>query len=557
MSFRFRFTEWLTSRYPQEDVDAFLDEMQQVMEEQLEKQSVACEGIVCNDREIYVESGTILDACNYEVEELLFSLTDVMEKYGFTDTDVYYTASYYGIAVEHMDWDGTLSSEEPSSGLMLFELVDEQAVRPFLDSHAPLSAVHQSPDAARALNAFRKGGIQGADFQQEKSYFLGGLDPLCFYMALDRTEMEENISVSNWYDIEIYQILSEGEIPDFKYGPKWNRGYVLGSGNRWCFCSYKFLDEDLHDSLEKLYTIGDSDDTGKDRNVNWIQEYTEFSRVQVYNAGQALCVGIFGLFGSEKKTQERLAVFFDFGIPYVGNRPRPNAAPDYQKICNEIASFVNGSGGNRETRAHLHIVLSHWHLDHCILAECMSRELAHTIWHVPYEGLGPSAQRIRSHIVSNGGRVYPSVGPFDALHINENLVYGKIDYGFKRDPNPRVVRNSRHLHHHGMYLVVNLESGKKVLLSGDCTYAGINGSIRAHGFHCLQASHHGGNYALAPAVRNAADIPVPAAGALDVVYSCGPYSEQHHPSIASVQEHAQAGWTSYHATHTMGGYTIQ
>lgn len=455
-----------------------------------------------------VETGAIL-------EELEAALAEA----GITDAAVYYEEACYGIAVDYQNWNGELSAGAEVWGdiQVQFEVVSEE-------------------------------NIGGETFQWLTLY-------------PDAAELE-NIMISSWYRISLCRVASEEQARRLAEAHGCRYAHLSDDG-QYVVRSYELLDEERQEELEAAYAIGSTPDGGEEEDlmVGRIGYDTEFSKAEIYDVGQALCVGIFEAFSYDggRHIQERLAAFFDFGLPYTAGRPRRGAAGDYQTICAEIAAFVNGYGRGRETRDRIHIVLSHWHLDHCILAQCLTAELAHTVWHVPCEGLGPSALRIRSHIVANGGKVEAMAGPFDALALsgNANLRYGKIDFGYKRHPNPAVVRASKHPHHHGMYMIVQLKSGSKLFLSGDCTYAGINHVLKAEGFTCLQASHHGGNYGLPPAVRNYGDIPHPAGGGRSVVCSCGPYAEQHHPNQAVLNEHGMAGWAALHVTHNSGRYTVR
>lgn len=545
-------------RYPKEGQD-LIDELPRILEENLEIYSVEVEEIVCDGRELYIQCNFTLTIWDSVLGDILQFLDETLKEWGIEDIAVYFEPGlFYGIAVDYEYWDGTLL-EERQNVYVQFELVDKELIEPFINPEISLSMEFRTPETMQVFDVFRKEGVHGENFMRMKSDFLGGHDSGWICIALDATELE-NINISNWYELKIYRIGLEENIVYYMNDFEWRYGYHIPVREPEFACSCKFVDESVQDALQELYTIASSPDTTRGEQFqNGISADTEFGKVEIFNAGQALCVGIYELFGYTETKQNRLAAFFDFGIPYTAGRPRPNMAPDYQAICNEIADFANGYGRGKETREHIHIILSHWHLDHCILALTMTTELAHTIWHVPCEGLGPAAQNICSHIVQYGGKINAVVGPATALYLegNQNLQFGKIDFGSKRDPDPRIVRASRHPHHHGMYLIVELKDGRKVFLSGDCTYAGIDRELKGEGFQYLQASHHGGNYALRPAVRNVGDIPKPGRQAVGVIYSSGPYSKHHHPDQASIYEHHAAGWPAYHITNNHRKYTIQ
>lgn len=558
MSLLFHFTEQLVIRYPEKG-QGLIDELPGMLEENLETYSFQVEEIVFDGIELYIECGFTLNVLDPVLGEILQFLDETLKEWGIEDIAVYFEPGFfYGIAVDYEYWDGTLS-EEQQKAYVQFELVDKELIEPFINPEISLSVECRTPETMQVFDVFRKEGVHGENFMRMKSGFLGGHGSGWIFMALDETELE-NINISNWYELKIYRIGLEENMVYYMDDFDWRYGYRIPVPEPEFACFYKVADESVQDALQELYEIASSPDSaGSGQFQNGIRANTEFGKIEIFNVGQALCVGIYELFGYTEKKQNRLAAFFDFGIPYTAGRPRPNMAPDYQAICNEIADFANGYGRGKETRDHIHIILSHWHLDHCILALTMTTELAHTIWHVPCEGLGPAAQKICSHIVQYGGKINAVVGPATALCLegNQNLQFGKIDFGSKRHPNPRIVSASRHPHHHGMYLIAELKDGRRVFLSGDCTYAGIDSELKKIGFQYLQASHHGGNYALRPAVRNAGDIPKPGGQAVGVIYSSGPYSKHHHPDQASINEHQAAGWPAYHITYNNGKCTIQ
>lgn len=505
--------------YPGEQV-AVTELMEQTICEQFDDFRISYTGIQRGERAVCVESDAFPSTLPFETERTLEELESVLAAVGVTDVVVYCEGSYYGIVVDYQNWNGELTGDEEVLGdtKVQIELVPANCVG------------------------------------EESSQWL--------YLQLDAAELE-NMAVSNWYGITFYYMASEEQLMLHAQVQGWRFAY-LPEAEQYEVCSYRILRDGEQERLQDAYRINSTLNVGEEtecRSVSRIGPDTGFVKAVIYDVGQALCVGIFEAFSYDKgqPVQERLAAFFDFGLPYTAGRPRVRAARDYWIIRTEIMNFVNGYGLGSETRDHIHIVLSHWHLDHCILAQLLTTELAHTVWHVPCDGLGPSALRIRNHIEANGGKVEAVVGPFDALSLmgNGNLRYGKIDFGFKRHPVPAVVRASRHPHHHGMYMIVELISGSKLFLGGDCTYAGINARLKAKGFTHLQASHHGGNYALAPAARNWKDIPCPAGNGGVLICSCGPYAQQHHPNQAVLTDHSNAGWARLHVTDNSGGYTVR
>ena len=131
----------------------------------------------------------------------------------------------------------------------------------------------------------------------------------------------------------------------------------------------------------------------------------------------------------------------------------------------------------------------------------------------------------------------------------KNIFVGKID-AFPPGRIGEEAKDSDHPHHHGLYAMVRFSNGERCLLAGDCTYSGISERHRkGRDLFYLQASHHGGNYALKPAKPNDLDIPEPGNREGQVVYSANGVTYGH-PKAEVVKTHQKRGWNKSFVTAT-------
>lgn len=415
-----------------------------------------------------------------------------------------------------------------------FELVNPDEISPFLSERGGDRAMEfEDPVVKRVLSAYRDGGLEGEQFKQTKSVFLGNTEALDYYLILPEPFLED-LSMGMWYEL----LLGEGgefegaliHAPD----PMGDYQEILVSGGG------SLIDDDaLQARLSELYSIEEIPEKMEDHEVQLqagIQADTQFYCAAVYDVGQALCVGLADENGS-------LAGFFDFGMPYVGRTPLVGRAPGLPMIAGFLAELA--------PRVHIPVLLSHWHMDHCILAKALPWELHHTRWIAPTNGIGPAAQQIRTIIQNNGGTLQTIAGSASSLWLNgnQNLQYGKVN----------LPADYPHPHHHCLYLRMALKSGNTVFLAGDATYYGIiniNRTNNGRGYTYLQASHHGGNYSLPPIHRQPTDIPLTDGQAQDVIFSAGAYTTHHHPSAQSIADYAAQGWVNPYNTHMSGAVDL-
>ena len=196
------------------------------------------------------------------------------------------------------------------------------------------------------------------------------------------------------------------------------------------------------------------------------------------------------------------------------------------------------------------MILSHWHSDHISLITQIKENkygkafLEKSYWIVP-QTASPYGCRLCSmmkncyvmnHSYPNGERIEM-----------KNIFVGKID-AFPPGLIGEEAKDSDHPHHHGLYAMVRFSNGERCLLAGDCTYSGISERHRkGRDLFYLQASHHGGNYALKPAKPNDLDIPEPGNREGQVVYSANGVTYGH-PKAEVVKTHQKRGWNKSFVT---------
>lgn len=436
---------------------------------------------------------------------------------------------FYGLAVEYMLEQDSIDMDGP---FVLFELIPTSELGCFLGDSEQPSLKYGAEPYRSVIEAYRSEGLQGQSFLRGKAELLANTVTYYYYMRVNNAELPY-IDIGSWYLISMLSD-SAGSGASTDYGTLLDEELQ----NRVVSTVREELSPLTQEKLREIFSIYQTDDDEEEQ-ANDITANTEVSRVCIYNMGQALCVGIFNEAGA-------LTATFDFGLPYVASRAIQNLATDFQNFINDL----KGVFPNDRSRGNITVILSHWHMDHCIMATLLGGELLHhTKWIVPSDGLGVAAQKVRHHIQNCQGSVRTVSDDVVDTAVNacRNICFGKINL---RVPG----KNTSHPHHHGIYLRIRTQADSTIFLAGDCTYKAINQVVRENsgaGYTFLQASHHGGDYALRPADRDISHIPCPAQGGV-VIYSAGPYSKHHHPSGQSDADYNNCGWTAQHNTHTDG-----
>ena len=249
------------------------------------------------------------------------------------------------------------------------------------------------------------------------------------------------------------------------------------------FCQTTHLPEDYLTALNHLFSVPDviSEEAAENHAFGGINHATVIGAVRAYYVGAALCVGLIDAGGV-------LQGFFDLGCHKSGDAGSPQRLAADANYT-EITGHLKG--------AHpLTIIISHWHRDHInIISALDPAEIARHTWICPQSN-APSAARF-SRLPGVARIIMPNVAMQNnmPLQVGANFIIYKIDFYPHNNFHP-------HPHHHGIYAMLSTQLGNKILLSGDCTYAGILPGIfdapapTAGSSLILQASHHGGNYAL-------------------------------------------------------------
>lgn len=249
--------------------------------------------------------------------------------------------------------------------------------------------------------------------------------------------------------------------------------------------------------------------------------------VTIYDVGQALCVGIKQQ--NEHGTADPI-VFFDFGIPHTAGHAKPQEAVELGTIVSYVDTLAS-------LGCQIKIILSHWHLDHVLIFNYIAQASFQKIRVYAPDRLEPSTVPIYNYVKSLvpahefliTNRAFAGV----TLYTNENIILNKTD-GYHGAGRVRP-----HIHHYCYGMEVSLISGTNILLTGDGTYGLYLPLTKEKQYTVLQASHHGGNFAV-NFTAAAVDIPQPKDEAI-VVYSYGP-NTYGHPDQRYVDMHTQRGW---------------
>jgi hypothetical protein len=241
-----------------------------------------------------------------------------------------------------------------------------------------------------------------------------------------------------------------------------------------------------------------------------------FSEAIVFDVGQALMVALVD--------QNDLRGFFDFGLPNAFNK---RYLPNYNLIAAATAALIRNS-----TRLST-IIISHTHTDHINMAFQVPDSYL-LDWHVPSNS-SPSWTRISALIQQAGGSVTVYT-PYSAMPNWGNISIQKIN-----------TPTSYHPHANGIFAELNLSSGNRVLLPGDCILSRVAAAVGPnYTYTYLQASHHGGVYFLPSDESNPGGIPAPNPVMSCICYSYSQPNTHHHPSYDA--NYWQMGWTNAQLT---------
>lgn len=403
-----------------------------------------------------------------------------------------------------------------------YELIPKEVLDPFLTSDK--NALHQISDASfrKAFTAFLEEGAESENFQQNKLPYLGEVELCLLDIYFDQLDEFAENSQMGWYEVEITE---DGHYSCIASS-------ILGDEAASYRCNIRMLPTEAQQMLKKIYQLVSSKGEPEIFPCNAIQQNTVIQSLVLYYVGAALCVEI-------HDTNQAVG-FFDMGL-YTGANSTNAFVRQNSLLAMINETLILSQLQNQPSQT---VILSHWHDDHYnLLYSIRNNPLYHPFlqqssFYVPQCGL-QAAINLNQSVLNAGG----------AFHVQNNAAAPNIN-AFTINNNPHFLCRkidafaNPYPHHHGIYAVVTLASGRLAFLAGDCTYAGIDANDRVQQYAYIQACHHGGNYAVSPAQRNINDIPWPNPGQNPTaVYSANGYTYGH-PNPMFVNDHTAAGYTN-------------
>jgi hypothetical protein len=232
-----------------------------------------------------------------------------------------------------------------------------------------------------------------------------------------------------------------------------------------------------------------------------------FDHINVYNVGQGNCNALVD------KDQKPL-LYFDVGGGYNANQ---STFPNHFSLCHCLNPNV---------------ILSHWDMDHIVLAMNDPRLLA-TKWLAPYQKISNTAAKIASYLSSTGNLLV--WGPT----LPERISFGK-HYIVKCRGKLSNKNNS------GLALYIHYSKNKYVFLPGDAAFQYIPQISSIKELIGMVASHHGANSSTSgrrtPFSSNYEGM---------IAYSYGFNNTHKHPLKAAIKEYESKGWVD--RLDTIGG----
>lgn len=421
-----------------------------------------------------------------------------------------------------------------------FEVVPAQVVRPFLQQDDALLNEGIDTRLKTALQAWLERKPEDGRFHQAKLPLLGAPENIgVLRVWFDDDALADEIEVQSWY------FAAAGQ--EYDCALELPRDTLAADTH----CTLQPLEEAVREVLDELYLVKDFGDTVRSgvHPLSQVGANTQFYSAELFYVGAALCVGLReALWDNQNQvwTRGNFEAFFDLGCA-SGQLSNNLAVVRASVRAIRNVAYIQQILQNYPNQI---IVFSHLHDDHISICHYLDANqyaqlFQQAVWYAP-EGVSVIFLGLQEKIVSAGGtlnilnNLNPAQPQTVLLHGNPNFHMGKID-AFSGQTSAE-----RNPHHHGIYVRLNLVSGNTVLLVGDCTYAGIPANEK-QGITYLQASHHGGNYALAPVPRvgRAQAIPQPVAAPPNnqLICSANGYT-YHHPSPVYLGEHYRQGWSN-------------
>ncbi|MCL2703363.1 MAG: hypothetical protein FWE91_07145 [Defluviitaleaceae bacterium] len=410
-------------------------------------------------------------------------------------------------------------------GTIELEVMPWEFVQPLVDDSYRLTG-NESPELVNALDVMRCHGMDSDEFNRAKLDYFG----------------EKPLFMFQWHPYGRYDVsmgfFSPGvflrlDVIDPAFGA--DVGYASSLHD----------DDDVSDVvnvkvspfkpgmselISKLFRVAPSPDA--DASLGYFAKNIRAVRIQYVGAG--LCAGLYD-------DGDALMGFFDLGcIPGGVSAGLRDAAI---RNRDAIIQLLRTSPG-------LTVVISHWHNDHVNLIHALHKidsgaELFKNGILIVPDSDAPSKLKVQSYFKTTATiHTIAHSFPGGGTHVSANVVLGKVDaYDIAKNG------MNRHPHHHGLYMHITHHPSKTyALLAGDCTYSGIQKPVLddiQNGSRCwLQASHHGGDYALAPESQTDRRLKIPKCPTISkssAIYSANGLTYGHPDSDVMIQ-HIGRGW---------------
>ncbi len=307
---------------------------------------------------------------------------------------------------------------------------------------------------------------------------------------------------------------------------------------------------------------------GKNKEAVWaVGPDTAIDAVQVMYVGAALCTCLTA--GDSVPLG-----YFDMGRESLYSKyVLINRSPAYgQFLCQKEENIVGMVKHEAEVQGNPTVIISHWHEDHVKILYEMALAYSQdghyrNFWEnavfffpqcIQKKGWATVHATAILGAIQNAGNQNYTVIPYqnsDEYRLERQYQNLSIFSCHRNDqsvsaPNP---------HDHGLYAIVTLTSGKRVLLPGDCSYdtmsAQNSGDSVLKEYDYLVATHHGGKYTHTTANHKTAYIPTPRQGtACDAIFSANGVAYGH-PNATVVSQYGKT-WNCLRTDQLPGNYDM-
>jgi len=347
-----------------------------------------------------------------------------------------------------------------------------------------------------------------------------------------------------WFELEV---LEKNSADEDSYECCMEPANPEDETEQWAYCVIDEISSEYEEALNDLFRTPIAEKGAEINNVGAIAPGTVFNSIRAYYVGAALCVGL-------ADNNNVIQGFFDIG--YASSRAIAQLLfRAGSENLDDILAQLRGINP-------LTIIISHWHRDHINIAlALLAADIGRHHWIYPVSA-SPVAGRLTAHVPP--AQQTPMNDDFinAPMPINlGNITITKIDAFDTSPPAPGQQPHPQshfHPHHHGIYAAIRLVSGNYAILSGDCTYFGMElfysgmdfmQRLPIPGAIVLQASHHGGEHGLPPVIANDRLVSIPQFAVphpptvMNIFYSANGRTHGH-PNQQIIAEYNNVGWAA-------------